>query len=118
MVAGLRVPESPIVHHTRFAGSKVVAESALEGNLSAPLASRKRKASQIDVADSVRHCCLLSAPTGCASFQLRYGAATLHRAYGVPVAYVGPWASGQRAKFKDGKITRYGRLLKLSLIYI
>ena len=33
--------------------------------------------------------CLLGAPTGCASFQLKGGASTLHRLFGVPVGYCG-----------------------------
>ena len=35
--------------------------------------------------EDVKNCCALSAPTGCASFQLRFGASTLHRTFGVPV---------------------------------
>ena len=46
--------------------------------------------------EHVKNCCLLSAPTGCASFQLRFGASTLHRCFGVPVGYCGPWSKGQR----------------------
>ena len=47
--------------------------------------------------EHVKNCCVLSAPTGCASFQLRFGAATLHRSFGVPArAYCGPWSKGQR----------------------
>ena len=46
--------------------------------------------------EHVKNCCVLSAPTGCASFQLRFGAATLHRSFGVPIAYCGPWSKGQR----------------------
>ena len=46
--------------------------------------------------EHVRNCCLLSAPTGCASFQLRFGAATLHRSFGVPVGYCGPWTQDER----------------------
>ena len=39
--------------------------------------------------------CLLAAPTGCASFQLKNGATTVHRAFGVPVGFCG------RAKNKN-----------------
>ena len=38
-----------------------------------------------EVEAQVRDVCLLSAPTGCASFQLKFGASTLHRAYGVGI---------------------------------
>ena len=34
--------------------------------------------------------------TGCASFQLKFGASTLHRVFGIPVGYCGP------AKKRDG----------------
>ena len=78
---------------------------------SAP-ASRKATDRHAAVEEAIRNCCLLAAPTGCASFQLRYGAATLHRAFGVPVHYCGPWLPGQRASVQNGKPTRYGRLLK------
>ena len=44
----------------------------------------------------MKNCCLLSAPTGCASFQLKFGASTLHRSFGVPVGYCGPWSKTQR----------------------
>ena len=46
--------------------------------------------------EHVKNCCLLSAPTGCASFQLKFGASTLHRTFGVPVGYCGPWSKAQR----------------------
>ena len=32
----------------------------------------------------VSQCCLLAAPTGCASFQMKYGATTAHRAFSIP----------------------------------
>ena len=41
--------------------------------------------------DCVQNACLLAAPTGCASFQLKFGASTLHRVFGIPVGYCGPW---------------------------
>ena len=40
-------------------------------------------------AEDVRNSCVLGAPTGCASFQMRFGATTLHRAFGVPVGFCG-----------------------------
>jgi len=36
-----------------------------------------------------RRVCVLAAPTGCASFQLKHGATTIHRAFGVPVGFCG-----------------------------
>ena len=39
--------------------------------------------------ERVRNSCVLAAPTGCASFQLRYGASTLHRVFGIPVGFCG-----------------------------
>ena len=54
--------------------------------------------------ERAKNSCLLAAPTGCASFQLKYGATTLHRAFGVPVGYCGPWSAGAL----KGK--RYARL--------
>jgi hypothetical protein len=41
-------------------------------------------------AAAVRGVCAVAAPTGCASFQMRFGAATAHRIFGVPVHYCGP----------------------------
>ncbi len=38
-----------------------------------------------ECAERVGNVCLLAAPTGCASFQLKFGASTLHRGFGVPV---------------------------------
>ena len=45
----------------------------------------------------VRNSCLLAAPAGCASFQLRYGATTVHRAFGIPVHFCGPASKGARS---------------------
>ena len=47
--------------------------------------------------ERVKNSCILAAPTGCASFQLGYGASTLHRVFGIPVGYCGP------AKARDGQ---------------
>ena len=41
--------------------------------------------------------CILAAPTGCASFQMKFGACTIHRAFGVPVGYCGPLVDGGAA---------------------
>ena len=53
-------------------------------------AEKLQKAAE-DVEERVRHACQLAAPTGCASFQLKFGASTVHRIFGVPVRYCGPW---------------------------
>lgn len=63
----------------------------------------------VDVADAeverrVANVCLLSAPTGCASFQLKFGASTLHRAFGVPVGYCGPWKDRTQERFRKLKV--------------
>ena len=49
--------------------------------------------------EHVRNACVLAAPTGCASFQLRFGASTLHRVFGIPVGYCGPWKNRADARF-------------------
>ena len=68
-----------------------------EGGVSEPPRSAKDYWSVKDkMEEHVKNCCLLSAPTGCASFQLKFGAATLHRCFGVPVGYCGPWSKTQR----------------------
>ena len=46
-------------------------------------AQKLQKAAE-DVEERVRNACQLAAPTGCASFQLKFGASTLHRIFGVP----------------------------------
>ena len=51
----------------------------------------------------LRHVCQLAAPTGCASFQLKFGASTLHRIFGVPVGYCGPWRNKKDARFQKMK---------------
>ena len=56
-----------------------------------------------EVEAEVRDVCLLSAPTGCASFQLKFGASTLHRAFGVPVGYCGPWKNRADGRFRKMK---------------
>ena len=53
--------------------------------------------------EALRHVCLLAAPTGCASFQLKFGASTLHRIFGVPVGYCGPWRNKNDARFRKTK---------------
>ena len=43
--------------------------------------------------EEVRGACVLAAPTGCASFQMKFGATTLHRAFGLTFSnFCGPQA--------------------------
>ena len=56
-------------------------------------------AAQAKVEERVRNACLLAAPTGCASFQLKFGASTLHRVFGIPVGYCGPWKNRSEGRF-------------------
>ena len=44
---------------------------------------------QEEIKEAVRYSVQLGAPTGCASFQLKFGASTLHRLFGVPIGYCG-----------------------------
>ena len=53
--------------------------------------------------EAVRDSCVLAAPTGCASFQLKFGASTLHRRFGIPVGYCGPWKSRDDARYRNMK---------------
>ena len=46
-----------------------------------------------------RDACLLAAPTGCASFLMKYGAATVHRSFGIPVGCCGPVINRQSKAF-------------------
>ena len=46
-----------------------------------------------------RRVCVLAAPTGCASFQLKNGATTIHRAFGVPVGFCGETKNKQTVAF-------------------
>ena len=53
--------------------------------------------------EALRHGCLLAAPTGCASFQLKFGASTLHRIFGIPVGYCGPWKNRTDARYRKAR---------------
>ena len=61
-------------------------------------------------AAEAREICALGAPTGCASFHMKYGASTVHRVFGVPVGYCGKMN-------KDGAVFKrvQKRLLKARL---
>jgi len=57
--------------------------------------------------------CVLAAPTGCASFQMKYGASTAHSAYGVGIAFLGP------TKDKKGKgFCERARRLRNARLYV
>ena len=68
---------------------RVEAEGGLEINRSGTEEARRER---------VKNACVLAAPTGCASFQLKYGASTLHRAFGIPVQYCGRVPDGARTR--------------------
>ena len=45
--------------------------------------------------------CVLAAPTGCASFQMKFGAATIHRIFGVPCGFCGPTQNRRSERFME-----------------
>jgi len=61
-----------------------------------------------------RRACVLAAPTGCASFQLKNGATTVHRAFGVPVGFCGK----ARNRNTEAFARRQARLRGAELIII
>ena len=74
---------------------------------SVPLHQERRSAAE--KREAVTNSCLLAAPTGCASFQLKFGAQTIHRAFGVPVGFCGAWSESARQVPQYAK-TRYRNL--------
>ena len=70
-------------------------EEKIQASLSAESVGVKVRSTvaqlQEQMEESLSNACLLAAPTGCASFQLKFGASTLHRVFGIPVGYCGPW---------------------------
>lgn len=56
-----------------------------------------------DMKEDVRFCCQLGASTGCASLQLKFGASTLHRVFGVPGGDCGPAANRMSERYKIKK---------------
>ena len=85
-----------------FVGVKrSIVKSKLEGHYD----SRQLQSLKVKnlIADAVRFCCQLGAPTGCASFQLKFGASTLHRLFGVPIGYCGPAANRNTERFRIKK---------------
>ena len=63
--------------------------------------------------DVVKGSCLLAAPTGCASFQIKNGATTVHRAFGVPVGYCGPFNKKGKAYARVQAKLKHARLAVL-----
>ncbi|HIE69732.1 MAG TPA: hypothetical protein EYP98_05930, partial [Planctomycetes bacterium] len=68
--------------------------AAAADDVSPVVAELKKK-----IDERVANSCLLAAPTGCASFQLKFGASTLHRMFGVPVGYCGPWKNRSDGRY-------------------
>ena len=65
-------------------------------------------------ADKAAHeSCVLAAPTGCASFQMKLGAATIHRIFGVPVGFCGPTPKKRPDSFLDR-----ARRLKAATLFV
>ena len=88
-------------------------QAGVEGPTEPSRAAKEYWAVKEKMEEHVKNCCLLSAPTGCASFQLRFGAATLHRSFGVPVGYCGPWTQRQKEGERFRKMK--ARLLQAQL---
>ena len=63
-------------------------------------------------AEGIAARCVLAAPTGCASFQMKHGAATIHRAFGVPIGFCGPVRDKTSSQF----LKRQQRLQKSVLM--
>ena len=65
------------------------------------VASRRRRAVAKGLSeDDALRTSVLAAPTGCASFQMKYGATTVHRAFGIqPSQYCGPTVNRQSEYF-------------------
>ena len=54
--------------------------------------------------------CVLGAPTGSAAFQIRGGASTLHRNFGIPIGYCGPFHSKSEAYKRVAKKLKHAIL--------
>ena len=63
--------------------------------------------------EEVRGCCALAAPTGSASFQMKFGAATAHRTYGID-----PFRSFKRLAEQGDTYNRVRQKLKLARLMI
>ena len=70
-------------------------------SIRAIVARRRRRARRAGASEEAAgRSCVLAAPTGCASFQMKYGATTAHRAYGIPVGFLGPVLDRDNKTFK------------------
>ena len=87
-----------------FERSRVGRERQAEEDAAAEAERRVVEIVSAEVERRVKNVCLLAAPTGCASFQLKFGACTLHRAFGVPVGYCGPWKDRTHKRFRKMKL--------------
>ena len=67
----------------------------------ASVAARRRRAVAVGASEEeAGRTCVLAAPTGCASFQMKYGATTVHRAFGIqPRKYCAPTVDKQSPYF-------------------
>jgi len=74
----------------------------VRSNLEAEAAAKLKKV-QKELDEKLAHVCQLAAPTGCASFQLKFGASTLHRIFGIGIGYCGPWASRTNDRYQNIK---------------
>ena len=91
------------------ARQKVIYEQALEE------VEARSPAEAAKIAREAAHgSCVLAAPTGCASFQMKLGAATIHRIFGVPVGFCGPTLQKKSVSFLD----RVRRLKAASLLVL
>ena len=95
-----------------FVGAK---RAVVRRTLEASIDSRRLQLShvQAEIKEAIRRCCQLGAPTGCASFQLKFGASTLHRLFGVPIGYCGPAANRTSENFKIKK-----EKMRLAKLYV
>ena len=78
------------------ARQKVIYEKTLSESEADSRAEAEKAASS-----AAQDSCVLAAPTGCASFQMKLGAATIHRIFGVPVGFCGPAPKKRPATFLD-----------------
>ena len=78
----------------RTMGARGSVETARAPSDAAAVVNVRRK-----MEERVRNSCLLAAPTGCASFQMKFGASTLHRVFGIAVGYCGPWKNRSEVRY-------------------
>ena len=91
------------------AGAGTAGRVPMEGGAEAAEAERARR----ERAAVAELRCVLAAPTGCASFQMKYGAVTVHRAFGVLPGFLGAANKSAEAFAK-----RQGRLQQARLFVV